>query len=91
MAKLKPYTDAQRRLIHHLAAVMVCLEIESDVIAPAFEKATGKAYDRESPDSFTNTFMNNNPPYKRSMDTLRRAIGKERKAQLSAWRTKHGR
>lgn len=91
MAKLKPYTNAQRRLIHHLAAVMVCLEIESDVVVPAFEKATGKAYDRESPDSFTNMFLNNNPSYKRAMDALRRAIGKERKAQLSAWGTKHGR
>lgn len=88
MAKLKPYTDAQRRLIHHLAAVMVCLEIESDVIAPAFEKATGNAYDRESPDSFTNTFLNNNPSYKRAIDTLRRAIGKERKEQLKGFKAK---
>ena len=55
MAKTKPYTEAQRRIFYQLAAVMVCSEIESQVIAPlnknpefrrAFE-TLGRAITRE--------------------------------------------
>ena len=42
MAKTKPYTEAQRRIFYQLAAVMVCSEIESQVIAPL-----GRAITRE--------------------------------------------
>ena len=92
-AKTKPYTEAQRRIFYQLAAVMVCSEIESEVIAPLCEKKTGKPYDRRSPDSFTNTFLNKNPEFKRAYETLGRAIARERKNQLQmakAARSKHG-
>ncbi|EML7271301.1 TPA: hypothetical protein L9P98_001019 [Klebsiella pneumoniae] len=93
MTKTKAYTEAQRRIFHQLAAVMVCSEIESEVIAPLCEKKTGKPYDRRSPDSFTNTFLNKNPEFKRAFETLGRAIARERKNQLQmakAARSKHG-
>ena len=93
MAKSKPYTEAQRRIFYQLAAVMVCSEIESLVIAPFSEKETGKPYDRSSPDSFTNTFLNKNPEFRRAYETLGRAIARERKNQLQmakASRSKHG-
>lgn len=93
MAKTKPYTEAQRRIFYQLAAVMVCAEIESEVIAPLSEKETGKPYDRRSPGSFTNTFLNKNPEFKRAYDTLGRAIARERKNQLQmakARRSQHG-
>ncbi|MCZ6928691.1 hypothetical protein GST45_17695 [Serratia marcescens] len=90
MAKAKPYTCAARNVFHKLAAVMVCMEIEKEVIAPAYEKA-GKPYDPKSPDSFTNTFLNNNAEYKRAWETFARAIKKERRSQLEMARSKHGR
>ncbi|MEQ9865048.1 hypothetical protein [Pectobacterium aroidearum] len=91
MATVKPYTPATRRYIHQLAAVMVCLEIEREVIAGAVEKATGKPYDRNAPDSFSNTFFSANAEYDRAWKALSRAIDKERKQQLLMARNKHGR
>lgn len=93
MAKTRPYTEAQRRIFYQLATVMVCAEIESEVIAPLSEKETGKPYDRRSPDSFANTFLNKNQEFKRAWETLGRAIARERKNQLhmaKAARSKHG-
>ncbi|MBA5235275.1 hypothetical protein H2Y54_01735 [Pectobacterium aroidearum] len=91
MATVKPYTPATRRYIQQLAAVMVCLDIEREVIAGAFEKATGKPYDRNAPDSFSNTFLSANAEYDRAWKALSRAIAKERKQQLMMARSKNGR
>ncbi|HFD1500683.1 TPA: hypothetical protein ACF1LI_004445 [Klebsiella pneumoniae] len=93
MAKPKPYTEAQLLIFYQLATVMVCSEIESQVIAPFSEKEAGKPYDRSSPDSFTNTFLNKNPEFRRAFETLGVAIGEARKNQLQlvkAARSKHG-
>lgn len=90
MASVKPYTPATRRYIHQLAAVMVCLEIEREVIAGAVEKATGKPYDSNAPDSFRNTFLSKNAEYDRAWKALSRAIAKARKQQLMMARGKNG-
>ncbi|EMO4249231.1 TPA: hypothetical protein MX306_003073 [Citrobacter freundii] len=62
---LKPLSARERKVINQLAAVLVCAGIESGVVAPQYEKQTGKKYDPASARSYLNTFLNKNPEYKR--------------------------
>lgn len=62
---LKPLSARERKVINQLAAVLVCAGIESGIVAPQYEKQTGKKYDRTSARSYLNTFLNKNPEYKR--------------------------
>ncbi|EPJ5577269.1 hypothetical protein PPD89_001250 [Citrobacter farmeri] len=62
---IKPLSTGQRDIIKKMAAILVCAEIEARAIAPQFEKSTGKKYDAKSEQSYLNTFLNNNPEYKR--------------------------
>lgn len=62
---LKPLSARERKVINQLAAVLVCASIESGVVAPQYEKQTGKKYDQTSARSYLNTFLNKNPEYKR--------------------------
>ncbi|EKE3213114.1 hypothetical protein OUN72_002822 [Salmonella enterica subsp. enterica serovar Essen] len=89
--KLKPLSPAQRQVVKKLAAVMVCVELEVNVVASVAEKATGKPYDHAAPDSYLNTFLNKNPEYKRLWSLMQKDIAACRKnfaASLEARRDK---
>ena len=62
---LKPLSRSWRDIIRKMAAIIVCTGIEASAVAPQYEKLTGKKYDFESSQSYLNTFLNNNPEYKR--------------------------
>ncbi|MDN3377169.1 MULTISPECIES: hypothetical protein [unclassified Pseudoalteromonas] len=76
-AKVKPLTTAQNTVIKELALTLVFSEIEQHVVKPSYEEATGKKYDSQHPESFTNTMLDSNPKAK----ALQAAIKKEHKRQ----------
>ncbi|KZY40678.1 hypothetical protein A3733_05370 [Pseudoalteromonas shioyasakiensis] len=79
-AKVKPLTTAQKTVIKELALTLVFSEIEQKVVKPAFE-TTGKKYDSQHPESFTNTMLNSNPKAKQVWHALQDAIKREHKRQ----------
>ncbi|MEW8796924.1 hypothetical protein AB2523_25130 [Klebsiella michiganensis] len=91
MSRKKSWSAAERRVFDQLAAVTVCLEIEARCVAPAVAESTGKPYDPASQTSFSNTFLNANPEYKRAWNTFLRAVRKHRQTQLDMARSKHER
>ncbi|HBC0987580.1 TPA: hypothetical protein IGZ61_002252 [Escherichia coli] len=91
MAKLKPLSCSERRVIEKLAAVFVCAELEARAVAPVAEEATGKPYDFSAPDGYLNTFLNSNPEYKRLWSLMQKDIAACRRdfaARLEADRGK---
>lgn len=82
VAKVKPLTTAQNTVIKELALTLVFSEIEQQVVKPSYEEATGKKYNSEHPESFTNKMLNSNPKTKQVWQALQKAITNERKRQL---------
>ncbi|WP_257325596.1 hypothetical protein [Pseudoalteromonas rhizosphaerae] len=80
-AKVKPLTTAQKTVIKELALTLVFCEIEKHVVKPSYEEDTGKKYDSQHPESFTNTMLNANPKAKQVWHALQAAIKKEYKRQ----------
>ena len=81
VAKVKPLTTAQNTVIKELALTLVFSEIEQHVVKPSYEEATGKKYDSQHPESFTNTMLDSNPKAKQVWHALQAAIKKEHKRQ----------
>lgn len=81
VAKVKPLTTAQNTVIKELALALVFSEIEQQVVKPSYEEATGKKYNSQHPESFTNTMLNSNPKAKQVWHALQAAIKKEHKRQ----------
>lgn len=89
VAKVKPLTTAQKTVIKELALTLVFSEIEQKVIKPTYEK-TGKKYDSQHPESFTNTMLNSNPKAKQVWHALQDAIKREHKRQHRFMEQKDG-
>lgn len=88
--KLKPLTRGERNIINLMAGVLVCLELEVRAVAPQVEKSTGKKYDHNAPDSYLNTFFNNNPEYKRAWKLLLKDKASHERGFLKKIRGEHG-
>ena len=84
--KLKPLTKGERNIISLIAAVMVCAK----AVAPALAKETGKPYDFNSPTSYLNIFLNNNPEYKRVRNLLLKDKASHEKGFLEQCRRENG-
>ncbi|MBB1353521.1 hypothetical protein [Pseudoalteromonas sp. SR45-5] len=80
-ARVKPLTTAQKTAIKELALTLVFSEIEQHVVKPSYEEATGKKYDSQHPESFTNKMLDSNPKAKQVWQALQDAIKKEHKRQ----------
>ncbi|BBV67836.1 hypothetical protein STW0522KLE44_42240 [Klebsiella sp. STW0522-44] len=87
---LKPLSKGERNVINLMAAVLVCLELEVKVVAPQMEKATGKKYDFQSPDSYLNVFLNKNPEYKRAWKLLLKDKASHERGFLEQARRENG-
>lgn len=87
---LKPLNSGQRDSIRKIAAILVCAEIEVRAIAPQYEKTTGKKYDAKSADSYLNTFLNNNPEYKRLWKLLLKDKARHERDFLARMRRENG-
>ncbi|WP_410693148.1 hypothetical protein [Citrobacter freundii] len=74
MKKPKPLTRGEREVIRKLATVIVCADVEVNMIAKFYEEKLGKPYDRNAPDSYLNTFLNSDPECKRLNQLLKRDI-----------------
>jgi len=81
VTKVKPLTTAQNTVIKELALTLVFSEIEQHVVKPSYEEATGKKYNSQHPESFTNKMLNGNPKAKQVWQALQAAIKKEHKRQ----------
>ncbi|TMP70233.1 hypothetical protein CWB76_11430 [Pseudoalteromonas sp. S1609] len=81
-AKVKPLTPAQRTVIKELALALVFSELETHVVKPKYEEATGKKYNPQHPESLTNTMLSQNPKTKQVWQALQKEITNERKRQL---------
>ena len=88
--KLKQLTKGERNIISLIAAVMVCAEVEAKAIAPSLAKETGKPYDFNSPTSYLNIFLNNNPEYKRVRNLLLKDKASHEKGFLEQCRRENG-
>ncbi|AUZ65891.1 hypothetical protein GBC03_22170 [Citrobacter telavivensis] len=87
---IKPLSTGQRDIIRKMAAILVCAEIEARAIAPQFEKSTGKKYDAKSAQSYLNTFLNNNPEYKRVWTLLLKDKNRHERDFLERLRRENG-
>lgn len=74
MTKPKPLTRGEREVIRKLATVIVCADVEVNMIAKFYEEKLGKPYDRNAADSYLNTFLNSDPECKRLNQLLKRDI-----------------
>lgn len=90
MTKKKPLPASARDAIRKVAAVLVCAEIESGVIASVYEKSTGKPYDRNGPDSYFNVFLKSDPECQRIWSLLQKDIVATRKSFSEKLRSKRG-
>lgn len=81
VAKVKPLTTAQKTVIKELALTLVFSEMEQKVVKPTFEEKTGKKYDAQHPESFTNKMLSSNPKAKQVWHALQDAIKREHKRQ----------
>lgn len=70
--KTKPYTAAEKRIIHQLGIALVCAEIEANVIKPATEKETGKPY--KSIGGYLDVYLKSEPKVKRAWDALQKEV-----------------
>ena len=80
-AKNKPYTAAEKRIIHQLGLALICAEIELKVIKPSVEKETGKPY--ESKGGYLEVYLNSEPKIKRAWNTLQKDVQKIRSDYLA--------
>ena len=87
---IKPLSTGQRDIIRKMAAILVCAEIEARAIAPQFEKSTGKKYEAKSGQSYLNTFLNNNPEYKRVWTLLLKDKNRHERDFLERLRRENG-
>lgn len=76
MAKAKPYTAAEKRLITAFARFHVYAEIEKDVMKPLVEKEKPGSFE---PESYVKACFKHDPEAKRALNALRREIPKIRK------------
>ncbi|WP_145538204.1 hypothetical protein [Yersinia alsatica] len=72
--KLKPLTSGQKNILRMLANILVCQNMESNVIKPSIEEVTGKPYDSSSKDSFVNHFLATNPDHNRVWKQLQKEM-----------------
>ncbi|NBJ36609.1 hypothetical protein GE191_23430 [Serratia fonticola] len=85
MAKARPYSPATRNVIDQIALVMVVREIEREVVAPMYEKETGKPYSEAGEKGYLAIYLKENPEHTRAYKALHRAIQKQRKAVASSF------
>ena len=76
MAKSKPYTAAEKRLIEAFTRFLVYAEVEKGVIKPMVEKEKPGTFE---PESFVKTCFKEDPEAKRALAAVRREIPKVRK------------
>lgn len=74
MKKLKPLTAAEREVVRKLATVLVCADLEANMVAKFYEESTGKPYNRDAPDSYLNGFLSSEPAFKRLYTLLQKDI-----------------
>ncbi|HHT4028160.1 TPA: hypothetical protein ACTYYZ_002750 [Enterobacter hormaechei] len=74
MAKMKPLSIAERKVIRKLATAFVCADAEINAVAKVYEEQTGKPYNRNAPDSYLNVFLNSDPECKRLWTLLQKDI-----------------
>ena len=80
-AKTKPYTAAEKRIIHQLGLALVCADIEAKVIKPSLEKETGKPY--ESKGGYLAVYLNSDPKIKRAWNALQKDVQQIRSDYLA--------
>lgn len=74
MPKKKPLSAAEREVIRKLATVLVCADLEANVVAKFYEEKLGKPYDLNAPDSYLNGFLASDPEYKRLWTLLQKDL-----------------
>lgn len=80
MAKIKPYTAGEKRVIHQLALAMLCAEIETQVIKPQVEKETGKSYQTKG--GYLDIYLKSEPNVKRVWKAFQKEVQKVRRDYL---------
>jgi len=75
-AKTKPYTAAEKRIIHQIGLALLCADIEAQCIKPSVEKETGKPY--ESKGGYLDVYLASEPKVKRAWKALQKDIQKSR-------------
>ncbi|MEG0099749.1 MAG: hypothetical protein RR818_01340 [Citrobacter sp.] len=90
MANPKPLSKPEREIVRKLAAVLVCADLEVNMVSRFYEEKTGKPYNRDSPDSYLNQFLNNNPQYRRLWSLLQKDINTCRHDMAEGLRRERG-
>lgn len=90
MANPKPLSRTEREVIRKLAAVLVCADIEANIVSSVYEEKTGKPYNRDNPDGYLNQFLSNNPQYRRLWSLLQKDITTCRRDMAERLRRERG-
>lgn len=86
MAKSKPYTAAEKRLVSAFSRFLVYSEIEKQCIKPSFEKANpDKSFVAES---WVKEMFKRDPEAKRALAAIRREVPKIRQDYLKQMEAK---